>query len=61
MAVMVILGIVAIFVIVLAARGFTIGPQAQTMVIARMGKYHKTLAPGIYIIWPIFDRPKRVE
>ena len=61
MAVMVILGIVAIFVIVLAARGFTIVPQAQTMVIERLGKYHKTLAPGINIIWPIFDRPKRVE
>jgi len=61
MAVMVILGIVAIFVIVLAARGFTIIPQAQTMVIERLGKYHKTLSPGINIIWPIFDRPKRVE
>ena len=61
MAVMIILGIVAIFVIVLAARGFTIIPQAQTMVIERLGKYHKTLSPGINIIWPIVDRPKRVE
>ena len=53
--------IIAIFVIIFIGKGFTIIQQAETMVIERLGKYHRTLSSGINIIWPIFDRPRQIE
>lgn len=58
---LVVIGIVAVFVIVFVAKGLKIIQQAETMVIERLGKYHRTLEPGINIIWPIFDRPREIE
>lgn len=51
---------VAIFIIIIALRGFKIVQQAETMVIERLGKYNRTLDSGINIIWPIFDKPRRI-
>ena len=61
MASVVILLVLAVFVIMFTAAGLKIVKQAEAMVIERLGKYHKTLGPGINIILPIFDKPREIE
>lgn len=56
----VILGVFAFLVMVFAVKGLKVVQQAQTMVIERLGKYHRTLNSGINIIWPILDKPRKV-
>lgn len=58
--ILLILVLVAIFVIVFAAAGIRIVQQSQTMIIERLGKYHRTLTSGFNIIIPIFDRPRQI-
>jgi len=60
MATMIIFGLIALFVIILAAAGFKIVQQSETIVIERLGKYSRTLPTGINIIWPIIDRPREI-
>jgi regulator of protease activity HflC (stomatin/prohibitin superfamily) len=50
-----------IFVIIFVAAGFTIVQQAETIVVERLGRYHRTLGSGINILIPIFDRPRQIE
>jgi len=56
-----VLGALAVLVIVLAVAGFKIVPQAETMVIERLGRYHGTLESGINVIWPFIDRARKVQ
>lgn len=48
--------IVAIFVLVILFRSIRIVPQATAGVVERLGKYHKTLLPGLNILVPFIDR-----
>jgi regulator of protease activity HflC (stomatin/prohibitin superfamily) len=52
----VLLVIVAIFVLVILFRSVRIVPQATAGVVERLGKYHKTLLPGLNILVPFIDR-----
>ncbi len=52
---------IAFLVIVFAAKGIIIIQQAETMVIERLGRYHRTLVSGVNILWPIIDKPKEIE
>src|ERR1700749_1667102 len=56
----VILGIVilfvVIFVIVTLARAIKIVPQATAGIVERLGRYHKTLSPGLNVLAPFVDR-----
>jgi len=61
MGILIIVTVVAVFIIIFAAKGFKIVKQAETMVIERLGKYNRTLKSGINIIWPIFDKPREVD
>ena len=56
---LIIAGIIALFVLVMAMKGFRIVKQAEVMIIERLGKYSKTIESGINIIWPIIDQPRR--
>jgi len=58
--ILIILILVALFVIIFAAAGIRIVQQSQTMIIERLGKYHRTLTSGFNIIIPIFDRPRQI-
>jgi len=60
MGILIILGLIAIFVIVFATLGIKIVQQSETVVIERLGKYSRTLPPGINIIWPIIDMPREI-
>ncbi len=59
--VFIIVAAVAVFIIILVVKGFKIVPQAETMVIERLGRYNRTLESGINIIWPIVEKPRRME
>lgn len=54
------LALLALFVIFMIAKGVRIIQQSEAMVIERLGKYHKTLQPGINIIIPIVDKPREI-
>ncbi|MBT3385098.1 MAG: SPFH/Band 7/PHB domain protein [Prolixibacteraceae bacterium] len=55
-----ILILLAVFVIIFAATGIRIVQQSQTILIERLGKYHRTLSSGINIIIPIIDVPRKI-
>ncbi|MDD5350577.1 MAG: SPFH domain-containing protein [Chthoniobacteraceae bacterium] len=51
-----VLFVIAVFCMVIVIKGFCIIQQAETMVIERLGRYHRTLPSGINVIIPIIDR-----
>ena len=57
----VIFGILAFIVIVFIVKGFNIVKHSETMVVERLGKYHRTLPSGINIIWPIFEQARAID
>lgn len=61
MEILVILIVFAVFILIFAAMGLKIVQQAETMVIERLGKYHKTLSSGVNMIWPILDKPRQID
>lgn len=52
--------LLAIFVVIFALRGFIIVKQSETMIVERLGKYHRTLSSGINLIVPVIDRPRPI-
>src|SRR5882762_4579824 len=48
--------IVAIIVIAVFARTVRIVPQARARVVERLGRYHRTLTPGLSLVVPFVDR-----
>jgi regulator of protease activity HflC (stomatin/prohibitin superfamily) len=48
--------VLAIFVLVVLARAVRIIPQAYAGVVERLGRYHRTLSPGLNILVPFIDR-----
>src|SRR6058998_776874 len=52
---------VAFGVIVLISKSIRVVQQAQTMIIERLGRYHKTLGSGINFVLPVIDRPRSVD
>ncbi|GAA1843517.1 SPFH domain-containing protein [Agromyces salentinus] len=47
---------IVIFVVVVLVRSIRIIPQAYAGVVERLGRYHKTLMPGLNILIPFIDR-----
>ena len=43
--------VVALLVIIVLAKSVTIVPQAQAKVIERLGRYSRTLSPGLSTCW----------
>ncbi|MEY2442768.1 MAG: hypothetical protein QOJ46_2194, partial [bacterium] len=56
MAALILLGIIALFAIMLAAKTVRIVPQARAGVVERFGRYQRTLNPGLAIVVPFIDR-----
>jgi regulator of protease activity HflC (stomatin/prohibitin superfamily) len=48
--------IVAIIVLAVFARTVRIVPQARARVVERLGRYHRTLTPGLALVVPFIDR-----
>ncbi|MBK6628475.1 MAG: SPFH/Band 7/PHB domain protein [Flavobacteriales bacterium] len=56
----IILILLALFVVFIVAKGLRIVQQSESMVVERLGKYHKTLTAGINVIIPIVDKPREI-
>ena len=54
--VVVLLIVIAIFVIVVIFRSIRIIPQAYSGVVERLGRYQRTLSPGLNLLVPFIDR-----
>jgi regulator of protease activity HflC (stomatin/prohibitin superfamily) len=50
--------VVVVFLLVMAARTVRIVPQARAGVVERLGRYSRTLNPGLAILVPFMDRLK---
>ena len=59
MIALIVLLVVAFLVLVLLARTIRIVPQARAGVIERLGRYSRTLNPGLAIVVPFVDRDGR--
>jgi regulator of protease activity HflC (stomatin/prohibitin superfamily) len=51
-------GLIVLFVIIVLARTIRIVPQARAGLVERLGRYHRTLLPGLAIVIPFIDRLK---
>jgi regulator of protease activity HflC (stomatin/prohibitin superfamily) len=58
MAGLIVLGVIALFVLFVAARTIRIIPQARAGVVERLGRYSRTLSPGLTIVVPFIDKVK---
>ena len=56
MVALIVLLIVAAFVLIVLARTVRIIPQARAGVVERLGRYSRTLTPGLTIVVPFIDR-----
>src|SRR6476646_5299598 len=55
---LIVLIVLALFVFIVAAAGVRIVPQARAGVVERLGRYSRTLEPGLTLIMPFIDRVK---
>ena len=57
-AALVVLAVLVLFVLVVLARTVRVIPQARAGVVERLGRYSRTLTPGLTLIIPFVDRVK---
>jgi regulator of protease activity HflC (stomatin/prohibitin superfamily) len=53
---LIVIGIVAVVVLAVFARTVRIVPQARAGVVERLGRYSRTLSPGLALVVPFIDR-----
>src|SRR4051812_612995 len=58
MAAIIVLIVIAAVVLITIAQGVRIVPQARAGIVERLGRYHRTLAPGLALVVPYVDRVK---
>jgi regulator of protease activity HflC (stomatin/prohibitin superfamily) len=47
---------IAIAILIIVARSVRIVPQARAGIVERLGRYHRTLSPGLTLVIPFVDR-----
>src|SRR3712207_8670039 len=55
---LIVVGVLALFALFLAFKTIKIIPQARAGVVERLGRYHRTLEPGLTVVIPFIDRVK---
>jgi regulator of protease activity HflC (stomatin/prohibitin superfamily) len=50
--------VIVVFLVIVFARTIRIVPQARAGVVERLGRYHRTLSPGMTVLVPFVDRLK---
>jgi regulator of protease activity HflC (stomatin/prohibitin superfamily) len=53
---LIVLAVIALFVLLLLAKTVRVIPQARAGVVERLGRYSRTLTPGLTIVIPFIDR-----
>jgi regulator of protease activity HflC (stomatin/prohibitin superfamily) len=56
MAGLIVAAVIVLFVLFVAARTIRIVPQARAGVVERLGRYNRTLTPGLTIVVPFIDK-----
>ena len=59
MAALIVAGVVLIFVLLVLTRAVRIVPQARAGIVERLGRYNRTLEPGLHFLIPFFDKLRR--
>lgn len=54
-----IVALAVILVLVIIKYGIFVVSQSETLIIERLGKYHKTLPSGINVVFPLIDAPRK--
>jgi regulator of protease activity HflC (stomatin/prohibitin superfamily) len=55
-AALIVLAVLVLFVLILLAKTVRVIPQARAGVVERLGRYSRTLTPGLAIVLPFIDR-----
>src|SRR3954471_21888635 len=50
--------VLAVFLLIIAFTAVRIVPQAKAGIVGRLGRYHRTLPPGLALLVPFVDRMK---
>ncbi|HEV8460832.1 MAG TPA: SPFH domain-containing protein [Gaiellaceae bacterium] len=58
MAALIVLAVLVLFILVVLARTIRVVPQARAGVVERLGRYSRTLTPGLTLVIPFVDRLK---
>src|SRR5271167_4319429 len=58
MVAIIVIAVLVVFVLAVAARAIRVIPQARAGVVERLGRYSRTLEPGLTIVTPFIDRVK---
>src|SRR6266852_3573521 len=56
MVALIVIAVVAVLVLAVFARTVRIVPHARARVVERLGRYHRTLSPGLALVVPFVDR-----
>ena len=56
----VVLGLIALLAITTVAKAVRVVPQATAVLVERLGRYSRTLEPGLHFLIPFIDRPRAV-
>ena len=56
MAALIVLGVIALFILIVLAKTVRVIPQARAGVVERLGRYSRTLTPGLTLVVPFIDR-----
>lgn len=51
--------LVLVFILIALSRTFIIVDQASTAIVERLGRYQRTLSPGLSILMPVIDRVRQ--
>ncbi|MCH8554995.1 MAG: SPFH/Band 7/PHB domain protein [Schleiferiaceae bacterium] len=60
MGTLIVFSFLAVFAIAIVVSGIKIIKQSESMVIERLGRYHRTLNSGFNVIIPILDKPREI-
>ena len=55
---LVVLVLLVVFVIASVVRAVRVVPQASSVIVERLGRYSRTLDPGLHFLFPFVDRPR---
>jgi regulator of protease activity HflC (stomatin/prohibitin superfamily) len=59
MAALIVAAVLLLFVVLVIARAVRIIPQARTGIVERLGRYNRTLEPGLHFLIPFLDKLRR--
>jgi regulator of protease activity HflC (stomatin/prohibitin superfamily) len=56
----IIFGIIFLFLIILLSNSVYLVQQAEVMIIERLGKFDRSIGPGLHIVVPFIEQPRKV-